>query len=77
MDIDFATYQVIAHPEEFDVIAAPNCYGDILADLGGLFLGSRGATFGGSFSARGEAVFQTNHGAAYDLTGKNIANPAG
>ena len=49
MDIDFAAYQLIARPEEFDVIATPNCYGDILADLGWLFLGSRGATFGGSF----------------------------
>jgi 3-isopropylmalate dehydrogenase len=77
IDIDFAAYQLLHRPESFDVIVAPNCFGDILADLGGLFYGSRGLTFGASYSERGEAVYQTNHGSAHDLVGKDAANPVG
>jgi 3-isopropylmalate dehydrogenase len=77
IDIDFAAYQLLHRPEDFDVIVAPNCFGDILADLGGLFYGSRGLTFGASYSDRGDAVYQTNHGSAYDLAGKDTANPVG
>jgi 3-isopropylmalate dehydrogenase len=77
MDIDFAAYQLLQAPAGFDVIASPNCFGDILADLGGLFFGSRGLTYGASYSAEGFGVYQTNHGSAYDLAGKNRANPVG
>jgi 3-isopropylmalate dehydrogenase len=77
MDIDFAVYRFMARPEEFDVIAVPNCFGDILADLGGIFMASRGNTFGASFNDQGHGVYQTNHGSAHDLVGKNSANPAG
>jgi len=77
LDMDYAGYQFIAHPEEFDVVAIPNCFGDILADLGGIFMASRGNTYGASFDAKGNGVFQTNHGSAYDLAGHNVANPAG
>ena len=77
LDIDYAAYKLLQEPEWFDVIAAPNCFGDILSDLGGLLAGSRGLTFGGSFSAEGAAVYQTNHGAAHDLAGTDTANPVG
>lgn len=77
LEVDFAAYQMVRRPEEFDVIAVPNAFGDILADLGGLLMGSRGATFGASFNPEGLGVFQTNHGAAYDLAGTGTANPAG
>ncbi len=77
LEIDFAAYELIAHPERFDVMAGPNCFGDILADLGGLFFGSRGSTYGASFCPEGAGVFQTNHGAANDLAGRDTANPAG
>ncbi len=77
MDVDFAAYQFVARPEDFDVVAVPNCFGDILADLGGVLMGSRGVTYGASYSPAGYGVYQTNHGAAYDLAGKNTANPTG
>ena len=77
MDIDFAAYQLLQTPGDFDVIASPNCFGDILADLGGHFFGSRGLTYGASYSSEGFGVYQTNHGCAYDLAGKNKANPVG
>jgi 3-isopropylmalate dehydrogenase len=59
------------------VIAAPNCFGDIISDIAGVLLGGRGLTFGASYSAEGAAVYQTNHGAAYDLAGAGVANPLG
>jgi 3-isopropylmalate dehydrogenase len=77
LDVDYAAYKLIQHPESFDVIAAPNCFGDILSDLGGVLAGSRALTFGGSFSDGGASIHQTNHGAAYNLAGTDRANPAG
>jgi len=77
LDVDYAAYKLLQEPESFDVIAAPNCFGDILSDLGGLLAGGRGLTFGASYSAKGAAVYQTNHGAAYDIAGSDMANPAG
>lgn len=75
LEIDFAVYQLIQSPHAFDVIATPNLFGDILSDLGGVLLGSRGLCFGASYAADGTAVYQTNHGAAYDLAGTDRANP--
>lgn len=77
LDIDYAVYQLIQNPQGFDILVAPNCFGDILADLGGVLMGSRGLTYGASYSDAGAAVYQTNHGAAYDLAGTDRANPAG
>ena len=77
LDIDFAAYKLLQEPESFDVIVAPNCFGDILSDLGGVLAGSRALTFGASYAADGAAVYQTNHGAAYDLAETDTANPVG
>src|SRR5438874_9701529 len=77
LDVDYAAYKLLQEPGSFDVIAAPNCFGDILSDLGGVLAGSRGLTFGGSYSNTGAAVYQTNHGAAHDLANSNTANPVG
>jgi 3-isopropylmalate dehydrogenase len=75
LDIDHVAYRLVQHPREFDVIVAPNLFGDVLSDLGGVLLGSRGLCFAASYSDEGAAVYQTNHGAAYDLAGTNCANP--
>lgn len=77
LDIDNAVYQLIADASNFDVIVAPNMFGDILSDCAALLLGSRGMSFSGNFSSDGAAVFQTGHGAAYDLAGTDRANPIG
>lgn len=77
MNVDLAAYQLIQHPETFDVLVAPNLFGDVLADLAGVLVGSRGLTFSGNYDGRGHGVYQTNHGCAHDLAGRDIANPAG
>jgi 3-isopropylmalate dehydrogenase len=77
MNADLAAYELVQHPRRFDVLAAPNLLGDILADITGALVGSRGVTFSGNFNSLGHAVYQTNHGCAHDLAGQDVANPAG
>ena len=77
LDIDVAAYMMLREPESFDVIVSSNCFGDILSDLGGHIMGSRGNTFGASYSQNGGAIYQTNHGCAADLEGFDRVNPAG
>ena len=72
--IDAAAARLVTAPESFDVIVAPNQYGDILSDLtaaivGGLGLGP-GANYGDKI-----ALFEACHGAAPDIAGRNVANP--
>src|SRR5262249_27591645 len=69
LNVDHAAYRLIQHAAECDVFVTPNLCGDILADIGAVLLGSRGLSFSGNFSSNGRAVYQTNHGSAYDLVG--------
>lgn len=75
INADHAAYRLMQHPQEFDVLVTPNMVGDILADLGAVLLGSRGLSYSGNFSPCGRAVYQTGHGAAYDLQGTDRVNP--
>lgn len=77
LDIDNAVFQIVADAASLDVLVAPNMLGDILADCAALLLSSRGMSFSGNFGRDGRAVYQTGHGAAYDLAGAGTANPAG
>jgi 3-isopropylmalate dehydrogenase len=77
LDIDLTAYLLIQEPLQFDVIAASNLFGDVLADLGAVLLASRGMSFSGNFSESGASVYQTNHGSALDLAGRGRANPIG
>ena len=77
LDIDLVAYLLVQEPLSFDVIAASNLFGDVLADLGAVLLSSRGVSFSGNFSENGAAVYQTNHGSARDLAKQDRANPIG
>jgi 3-isopropylmalate dehydrogenase len=77
IDIDYAAYLMVHSAQDLDVVAAPNLFGDVLSDLGGILLGSRGLSYGASFGSRPIAVYQTNHGAAWNLAGRDRANPVG
>lgn len=77
LEVDNACYQVIANARAFDVVVAPNMFGDVLADAASVLLGSRGMSFSANFSDDGIGVYQTGHGAAYDLAGTDRANPIG
>jgi 3-isopropylmalate dehydrogenase len=73
--VDAASMNLIRNPEEFDVIVTTNLFGDILSDeaaqvVGGLGMGPA-ANIGDKF-----ALFEPVHGAAFDIAGKNAANPS-
>lgn len=75
LEVDNACYQLVADAHRFDVVAAPNLLGDVLADTAALLLGSRGMALSANFGSPGCAVYQTGHGAAHDLAGRDVANP--
>jgi len=74
--IDIGTARLADTPERFDVVLAPNLYGDILSDVVAQLTGSVG--LGGSANV-GErcAMFEAIHGSAPDIAGKDVANPSG
>ncbi|MCE5281148.1 MAG: NAD-dependent isocitrate dehydrogenase [Deltaproteobacteria bacterium] len=72
--IDNIAYQLVKNPREYDIILAPNIYGDILADLTAGVVGSLGLGFGGNFGPD-IALFEAVHGTAPGRAGKGIANP--
>jgi len=72
--VDNMTMQLVKRPQQFDVIVAPNLYGDIISDLcaglvGGLGL-APGANLGDDI-----AVFEPTHGSAPKYAGQNKVNP--
>lgn len=77
LEVDTAAYLLLAEAASFDVVVTPNLFGDVLADAAALLLGSRGMSFSWNVNAAGNAVYQTAHGAAYDLAGRGVANPLG
>jgi len=77
LEVDNACYQVVADARHFDVVVSPSLFGDGLADVAALLLGSRGVSHSASFGEQGRAVYQTGHGAARDLAGSDRANPLG
>src|SRR5205085_8547657 len=77
LDVDYAAYHVVSGALDLDLVVAPNLFGDVIGDVGAVLLGGRALSFSGNFAEGGASVFQTNHGAAYDLAGRDVANPAG
>jgi isocitrate dehydrogenase (NAD+) len=73
--VDACAYQLARHPERWDVLLMPNQYGDILSDMCAGLVGSFGLAPGASFGEE-VAIFEPSHGAAPDIAGENIANPA-
>ncbi|MGI9191679.1 MAG: isocitrate/isopropylmalate family dehydrogenase [Chitinophagaceae bacterium] len=78
LEVDNACYQIIANPGNYDVVVTPNLFGDVVGDVAALLLGSRGMSYSANYAkVMKAAVYQTSHGAAHDLAGKDVANPIG
>jgi 3-isopropylmalate dehydrogenase len=73
--VDACAMNLIRNPEDYDVILTTNMFGDILSDEAIQVAGSIGmgptCNIGDDF-----ALFEPVHGAAFDLAGKNAANPS-
>lgn len=70
---DFAR-RMVASPSEFDVVVMPNLYGDILSDVAAGIIGGLGLAPSGCYGER-YAYFESVHGSAPDIAGKNSINP--
>ena len=72
--VDSMVYKLFRQPEAYDVIVAPNLYGDILSDGAAALVGSLGlvpsANVGDGF-----VIGEPCHGSAPDIMGQGIANP--
>lgn len=75
MYVDACAMNLIRDPESFDVIVTTNLFGDILSDEASQVVGGLGmapaANIGDKF-----ALFEPVHGAAFDIAGKQVANPS-
>lgn len=74
--VDNMAMQLILRPRDFEVLLAPNLYGDILSDLTAGLIGGLGVAPGGNFG-KDVVVFEAVHGSAPDIAGQNVANPLG
>jgi 3-isopropylmalate dehydrogenase len=72
--VDNAVQQLVKWPRQFDVIACPNLFGDIISDLTSVFPGSLGMLGSASFGDKIN-LYEPSGGSAPDLEGKNVANP--
>ena len=72
--VDSMVYKLFRQPSAYDVIVAPNLYGDILSDGAAALVGSLGlvpsANVGDDF-----VIGEPCHGSAPDIEGQGIANP--
>jgi isocitrate dehydrogenase (NAD+) len=72
--VDNLAMQLVARPEEYDVLVLPNLYGDIISDLCAGLVGGLGVAPGGNIGDEA-AVFEATHGSAPKYAGKNKVNP--
>ena len=67
--------KLVQRPEQFDVLVAPNLYGDIISDLCAGLVGGLGfapsANIGDS-----TRIYEAVHGSAPDIAGQDKANPS-
>ncbi len=72
--VDSMVYRMIREPQRYDVVVAPNLYGDILSDGAAALVGGLGlapsANVGENY-----VLAEPVHGSAPDIAGKGIANP--
>ena len=66
--------QLVKRPQQFDIVVAPNLYGDIASDLCAGLVGGLGVAPGANLGDD-IAVFEPTHGSAPKYAGQNKVNP--
>jgi len=72
--VDNMSMQLVRKPHQFDVVVAPNLYGDLISDLCAGLIGGLGLAPGANLSDE-IAVFEATHGSAPKYAGLNKVNP--
>ena len=76
MIVDNACMQLVAKPQQFDVMVMPNLYGNILVNIAAGLVGGAGLVPGEGYSQEC-AVFEPGARHSYnEVAGKNVANPS-
>ncbi len=75
--VDRVAMDLVRWPEAFDVMVASNLFADILSDIAAVVTGSMGLAASANINpdAQYPSMFESVHGAAFDIAGKGIANP--
>ncbi|MEN6378517.1 MAG: isocitrate/isopropylmalate dehydrogenase family protein [Methanofastidiosum sp.] len=73
--VDAITMWFVKQPQWYQVVVAPNMFGDIITDLGAMIQGGLGLAAGGNINPDGVSMFEPIHGSAPKYKGKNVSNP--
>jgi 3-isopropylmalate dehydrogenase len=73
-NVDAICMWLLKNPLNYDVLVAPNLYGDIISDLCAQMVGGLGFGCSGNIGAR-LAVFEPSHGSAPKYAGQYKVNP--
>jgi 3-isopropylmalate dehydrogenase len=72
---DALAMDLVLRPARYDVIVAPNLFGDILSDVAAALVGGLGLAPSASLHPGRVGLFEPVHGSAPDLVGTGRANP--
>jgi isocitrate dehydrogenase (NAD+) len=72
--VDNTCMQLVSRPQQFEVMAAGNLYGDLLSDLGAGLVGGVSATAAINHGD-GVKVYEAVYGASHEAVPKDTANP--
>ena len=73
--IDALCMKLVQMPEQFDVLVAPNLYGDIISDLCAGLVGGLGFAPSANIGDT-TRIYEAVHGSAPDIAGQDKANPS-
>ncbi len=75
--VDAITMWFVRRPEYYDVVVAPNTFGDIITDLAAGISGGMGLAPGGNINPERKypSMFEPIHGSAPKYAGQNVSNP--
>ncbi len=73
-NVDAICMWLLKNPLNYDVLVAPNLYGDIISDLCAQMVGGLGFGCSGNIGVK-LGVFEPSHGSAPKYTGQNKVNP--
>ncbi len=74
MIVDNTCMQLVSKPQQFEVLAAGNLYGDLLSDLGAGLVGGVSCTAAINHRS-GVTVYEAVYGAAHEFVPPDTANP--
>ena len=72
---DALALDLVLHPARYDVIVAPNLFGDLLSDLAAAIAGGLGIAPSANLHPGRPGLYEPVHGSAPDIAGTDRANP--